>query len=134
MSTNRPSSEKVALVAVTPVWSSRWARPAVASQIRAVPSWLAVRTVRPSGANAAVVTQPRWPIRSSTKRPDSRSQSLALPSPLAVTSCPPSSLNERSLIGPVCPWSVRRSRPEAAAQTRTVPSKLPVAKSAPLSE
>jgi hypothetical protein len=101
------------------------------SQIRAVPSSPAVRISRRSGANATVVTKPRWPRSSSTTRSSATLQSFAVPSQLALASSDPCSLNASSLIGPVWPASTESARPDGTAQMRTVPSTSPTASRLP---
>src|ERR1039457_1277403 len=104
--------------------------PPAASQIRAVPSLLAVASQVPSGATATAVTQSVWFFRTARSRPVAISQIRAVPSLLAVASQVPSGPAATALTKPVSP-SRARSRPVAMSQTRTGLSLLPVASQVP---
>jgi len=72
--------------AISLVWPVSWCRsaPVRASQIRAVPSSLAVAMVAPSGAKAADHTVPVWPVSWRSSAPVGASQIRAVLSPRAV--------------------------------------------------
>ena len=72
------------------------------SQTRAVPSSLAVTTVRPSGLKRASLTAAPECIGVPTRRPLARSQTRAVPSLPAVTTSRPFGLNDTMLIEFAC--------------------------------
>ncbi len=74
--------------------------PLAASQMRAVPSSLAVTTRVPSGLKAAEATALVWPRRSVSSLPLAASQMRAVPSSLAVTTRVPSGLKAAELTEP----------------------------------
>ena len=101
------------------------------SQIRTVPSSLAVASQVPSGAIATAVTRPVWPVRVARCWPVAGSQIRTVPSPLAVASQVPSGAIATAVTAPVWPVRVARCWPVAASQIRTVPSSPAVASQVP---
>ena len=79
--------------------------PVTGSQIRTVPSSLAVASQVPSGATATAPTLPVWPVRVWRWVPVSGSQIRTVPSPLAVASQLPSGAIATAATLPV--WPVR---------------------------
>ena len=103
-----------------------WA-PVSAFQTRAVPSWLAVTILVPSGLKDTSVTGLAWPDMTATGVLSDRRKTRAVPSLLADASSVVRGLKARSRTAPTWPRRSTGVFPVAIVQTRTVPSEPPVA-------
>ena len=97
---------------------------AFAPQICTVMSKLADASVRPSGANAAHDTRPRWPRSSAISMPPGTSQSDTVPRADVDASVAPSGENASDVTAVPCAFIVRAWVRVRASQTRITESRL----------